>query len=1053
MPALAPLLSPDDSSGISNDPTTKKAPRKLRRKNPPTSLSTNHQKLPSATSSTVSLPKSQARPTSSRSFKAASTGWFSRAGRKSMDAEHEEAWQGLAAGNGGVTDASSVYTVSSYNENHMSSPPPIPTKYQSRPKTVPISSEFLLSPSAPFSELPNSSDPTRRSISSSSPVLPPLPSFKSGDFGFVTAPSSIASFEMGGGEDEKPPLSPKHPGRKARSREGSPRRSDSFHSTNRPVSGISTAGTPLKQTSNSNPEPGETEGRKHSGGSQESGGNGEYRGAGNGGIQQFRRTYTGDDAAESPIDPALEHLTFHAVTAEEPIILLSNSNSMQSSPSISPQLSNAAPQGQSAAAPAQEPKKRRNSFLGGWKLAMKRASGSGDNEPNDSPQPTQPVGVGAGGGWIYRRRGSFSSPRPPTGNSKSYAEEYKEFRAQKAREAKEKEELEKTGTANPVATKPLPNPVDRSSAPPVAARNSQPPALQTRPPSTTASKRNSAPAASPAAPQPIHRPITAPSAPLSVPRPTTAKSTRSNISSAATDDKTPSPSIKTTHSTRRSFREKMKSVEARFSRRGGSDQVPKAPISGAIGGAAQAAAAVGINNFNSNSGKMEKSDELAAGTTTSSAAVGGIPSPANSSASSNSAKNKFGPSTQGPIQPIIAGNKQSKQSNKQLPAPPATKEMTTALQKQVLERELVGLDVAVKQMGLLEERIKNGAPISPPDSREGSEVSEVEEEETDAPIATDTPIANSKQREQRDQPRQPNSHISQSQQSDASGPATPDHWPPKPPITTKPILSRSGTSDETTMMELSRPRTDSITPAPLMIVKTNSMHAESYPSWVPITAGAEATVGGGFAAAPTVPTPPPRGNTTSHTPQKQQKSLSPLRNQVGNSPSPPTSPPPAAPNQQNKGKNRERDMTTARQSTGAGFPVSGGFPGTVPGGSVIGAMGGGSMGGAVAGGVVQGGVGGASGLVATAPSELSVTTIATTHATQASLPAAPSASSKSSTRPPTPPKPVAKLFVICCRCKYWHDLPSAMYRGMVENGGAIRCPYCLHGMETGCCSG
>ncbi|KAL0640625.1 hypothetical protein Q9L58_000294 [Maublancomyces gigas] len=59
----------------------------------------------------------------------------------------------------------------------------------------------------------------------------------------------------------------------------------------------------------------------------------------------------------------------------------------------------------------------------------------------------------------------------------------------------------------------------------------------------------------------------------------------------------------------------------------------------------------------------------------------------------------------------------------------------------------------------------------------------------------------------------------------------------------------------------------------------------------------------------------------------------------------------------------------------------------------------------------------------------------------------------SGSRPPTPPKPIAKLFVICCRCKYWHDLPSVMYRGMVENGGATRCPYCLHGMEVSCCAG
>ncbi|KAI5781487.1 hypothetical protein EDC01DRAFT_240055 [Geopyxis carbonaria] len=68
-------------------------------------------------------------------------------------------------------------------------------------------------------------------------------------------------------------------------------------------------------------------------------------------------------------------------------------------------------------------------------------------------------------------------------------------------------------------------------------------------------------------------------------------------------------------------------------------------------------------------------------------------------------------------------------------------------------------------------------------------------------------------------------------------------------------------------------------------------------------------------------------------------------------------------------------------------------------------------------------------------------------------PALVSRKSGGATRPPTPPKPIAKLFVICCRCKYWHDLPSAMYRGMVENGGATRCPYCLHGMETACCSG
>ncbi|PWW80062.1 hypothetical protein C7212DRAFT_273611 [Tuber magnatum] len=65
----------------------------------------------------------------------------------------------------------------------------------------------------------------------------------------------------------------------------------------------------------------------------------------------------------------------------------------------------------------------------------------------------------------------------------------------------------------------------------------------------------------------------------------------------------------------------------------------------------------------------------------------------------------------------------------------------------------------------------------------------------------------------------------------------------------------------------------------------------------------------------------------------------------------------------------------------------------------------------------------------------------------------PTGSGSPAAGPPAPPRPIAKLFVICCRCKYWHDLPSIMYRAMVENGGATRCPYCMHGMEVACCSG
>ena len=93
----------------------------------------------------------------------------------------------------------------------------------------------------------------------------------------------------------------------------------------------------------------------------------------------------------------------------------------------------------------------------------------------------------------------------------------------------------------------------------------------------------------------------------------------------------------------------------------------------------------------------------------------------------------------------------------------------------------------------------------------------------------------------------------------------------------------------------------------------------------------------------------------------------------------------------------------------------------------------------------------------------------------------------------TPIKPLAKMFVICCKCKFWHDLPSQLYKEMAmprqileedhvaesvgarsgdsskrasENGSerrgsrvegrvetSVRCPWCEHGMSTGCCAG
>jgi hypothetical protein len=64
---------------------------------------------------------------------------------------------------------------------------------------------------------------------------------------------------------------------------------------------------------------------------------------------------------------------------------------------------------------------------------------------------------------------------------------------------------------------------------------------------------------------------------------------------------------------------------------------------------------------------------------------------------------------------------------------------------------------------------------------------------------------------------------------------------------------------------------------------------------------------------------------------------------------------------------------------------------------------------------------------------------------------------------------MAKMFVICCKCKFWHDLPSKIYEAMAlprriledEVEGAtkgkvdtvVKCPWCEHGMSSQCCAG
>lgn len=67
-----------------------------------------------------------------------------------------------------------------------------------------------------------------------------------------------------------------------------------------------------------------------------------------------------------------------------------------------------------------------------------------------------------------------------------------------------------------------------------------------------------------------------------------------------------------------------------------------------------------------------------------------------------------------------------------------------------------------------------------------------------------------------------------------------------------------------------------------------------------------------------------------------------------------------------------------------------------------------------------------------------------------------------------PGEPIAKMFVICCKCKFFHDLPSKIYEAMAASNNTIvdpqlgvsgqistivRCPWCSHGMSTQCCAG
>lgn len=687
--------------------------------------------------------------------------------------------------------------------------------------------EFLLPPTAPFATAASSSPSSPLPLpgppslpSNDSPVLPPLPSFLCGDFGFVTAPSSIASQDslrnLKNKEVEKPPLSPKHPGRKARSRSRSRSASPSpQRSETAAMQPIPAPPPPPKEASPSPP-------LRPSFGTPRGSPVRPASASASAAVElDSTQVFSNVDGSSDDHDNS-DGVAFHAVTAEEPIVLHSGSSA---SPSAAGSLADS-PVPVPAAPPPSDPKKRerRGSFMGGWKLALKRSSGT-DADKDAAPPSDAPVGVGSGGGWIYRRRGSFSSPRPPTAERaqqhKSYAQEYKEFRSAKA-------------AANSSAAPPGTS--SSASAPPTPSAAA---AAAAAVPGTFAAR---------AAAAGMRPPILQ----LEQPQQQQQKKKKATATTAVAATAAPQVSVKTSGSTRRSLRDKMRSVEARFT---------------------------------------------------------------------------------------------------QKPPPPAA--APAIIGREVGEKELVGLDEAVRHMGLLEEQLKSGRPLSPPDSRDGDKGKE-----------------NEKRQGQPGQSGQPSQQNPPSQQ---------------------PLQNHQKHGKV----------------APLTIVKKNPSPVGSiadeekgFAAAAPLSSSSSSSSSSGShsaaAAASAQPAMPPGGRTGT-------KSHSPLRNQLDTSSQSSQSPPPLPPPQQQqlaKTVTSAADKGKAKEREGSIYSLSSVYP---PPSDYFGRP---------------------------RPSSGSTSPVAAGA-----------------------PKPVAKLFVICCRCKYWHDLPSTMYRGMVENGGATRCPYCLHGMETSCCQG
>ncbi|CAZ84332.1 unnamed protein product [Tuber melanosporum] len=240
-----------------------------------------------------------------------------------------------------------------------------------------------------------------------SPILPPLPSFQSGGFGFDNLDDPFS----------KPKPSPTYPGR-------SKYKPASFSAPPEPSENTSTP--PSRWSRQAMPHQ----------------------------SQQVEEPQKSQESEANEVTP--EPMSFHAITAEEPIVLPSSS---ETSPQPSPELN-----GAEFAEPPPKPQvnrksNERGSFLGGWKLALinsRGASASPEDVKAASPDGDAPVGVGDGGGWIHRRKGSFSSTRPPSAEKskyKQFGQEYKEFRAQK--KAESAASSKRTSKQNSVPTSPI----------------------------------------------------------------------------------------------------------------------------------------------------------------------------------------------------------------------------------------------------------------------------------------------------------------------------------------------------------------------------------------------------------------------------------------------------------------------------------------------------------------------------------------------------------------------------------------------------------------------